>query len=600
MATKVQQDLVQVWNEKITAARTYYKKWERDYKVNLLEEYEEGFQAKSDVEFYVLNLFYSTIEIKTPSIVFRKPTVTLKPTPRALAIDSESAFAFARNNEDLINSWLLDPDNNFATEILAAIDDAWSRFGVIEIGYSTNWVDNPKLRKPKVASDYRPGVDKRSQRNVDNSPEQIPADERVYAKCIPAKNFVVSTNESNELIQCDWCGYREQIRIEDLLASNIIKNKDDLQGSSFLELSDGSSVDKRIFEDNPDGYVWLWKIWDIRASRKYILTSKTVLYNKPYKIFPLFDLRFKKRKKIKGFYPLPFTFNWLSPQIEINDVRNAHANHRKRFKRVYTANRNKIDDQNEVEKLLYGPDGTVIWTTGENAIIPIPDANLGLSAQISLQTPLEDFNRVSGTTSELRGESDRTTATQAAISNRRAAVRESKERDTVAEFIQKILKGTLLIFRNQNVNPIPIIRNQSQNFLENIDIDTVIDEIDPVFDLGDDDFDFYVMLQISSMSPVAGEEEKQKFVEFITLLSQYPQFSISPLLIRELAFRTGYYNEKVIQEFQKMSQLQLIGLTQQLMAGIQQTGAQNNLAAQMTPPTGEQVRNQLEGQGVPL
>ncbi len=154
MPTEAQDDLSKVWLEKIHTAERYHKIWEDRYKVKLLEEFEEGFQAQSEVESYVLNLFYTTIEIKTPSIVFRKPTVTLKPTARALSLDSEGAFMFARNNEDLINTWLLDPDNDFSTEILAAIDDAWSRFGIVEIGDSTNWIDKPKLIKPKMDSDY--------------------------------------------------------------------------------------------------------------------------------------------------------------------------------------------------------------------------------------------------------------------------------------------------------------------------------------------------------------------------------------------------------------------------------------------------------------
>jgi hypothetical protein len=603
MATQKEQDLIAVWRDKINAAETYHRKWAKEYKVELLEAFEEGFQQRDEMEEYVLNLFYSTIEIKTPSIVFRKPTVTLKPTPSALALDSESAFQFARNNEDLINTWLLDPDNTFATELLEAISDAWSRFGILEIGYSASWVDNPKIRRPKIKSDYRPGVDKRSQRTVDNDPEKVPKDEKVYAKNIPAKDFLVSTGDSNELIQCDWCGYRETVRLEDLLASNLVKNKGEIEESNSLAFGDGSSLDLKIFENNDDGYINIWKIWDIRASRKYIFTDSVQIYDRPYKVFPLYDLRFKRRKKNKGFFPLPFTFNWLSPQIEINDVRNAHANHRKRFKRIYQLNENKITDtREEAEKLLYGPDGTVISVQGDNAITLVPNGDLGMSAQISLATPLDDFNRLAGSTKERRGESDRTTATQAALIEKHASIRDSKERDTVAEFIQRTLKGILLLFRNNAVNPIPVIRGQEQTLLENIQFEDAIEEIDPVFDIGDDEFDFYVMLQISSMSPVASEEEKQKFIEFLTMLAQYPQFSISPLLIRELAFRTGYYNEKVIQELQKLAQLQLIGLTQQLGGQIQGAGGENtnNLAKQMTPPTGEQVRNQIQGQGIPL
>jgi hypothetical protein len=180
--------------------------------------------------------------------------------------------------------------------------------------------------------------------------------------------------------------------------------------------------------------------------------------------------------------------------------------------------------------------------------------------------------------------------------------RESKERDTTAEFIQRILKGVIQLHRANFVNPFPVQRPQNEGFLSNVSQDTIVENIDPMFDLGDDEFDFYVQIQVGSLSPVASEEEKQKFIEFITLLAQFPQFSLSPTLIRELAFRTNYYNEKVIGEFQQLAQLQLTGLLQQL--GVNVGGAEganaNNTLKQITPPTGEQVTNQVRGQGVPL
>ena len=597
MPTKAQEDLSTVWQEKIRDAESYYKKWEQRYNVKLLEDFEEGFQTRNnEYETYVLNLFYTTIEIKTPSIVFRKPTVTLKPTPRALATDSEGAFLFARNNEDLINTWLLDPDNNFSTEILTAIDDSWSRFGIIEIGYSTNWIDNPKLKKPKIASDYRPGVDKRSQKVVRSRPEKIPSGERVYVKNIPAKDFLVSTSNSNELHQCDWVGYSELVRLEDILASGIFINKEEIESGRRSTLySTDSEQYHNLLSSNVE-IVLIRKIWDLRASRKYIL-APVVIYNQPFSIFPLYDLRFKRRKKSKGFLPLPVTFNWISPQVEINEVRQAHSHHRRAMKRIYLANKSRLDDESELEKLIYGPDGSVIWTTGDNAVMPVQNADLGRSAEITLQTPFDDFNRVAGTTSEMRAEIDRQTATASRISNTRAALRESKERDSVAEFIQRILKGVLLIFRNNFVNPLPVQRPAEEGFLGNVSNDTIVENIDPLFDLGDDTFDFLVMLQISSMSPVAGEEEKTKFIEFITLLSQFPQFAMSPTLIRELAFRTGYFNEKVINEFQQLAQLQLTGILQQLGVQIPESGLVNNTAKQMQPPDEEQIRNQIVNQG---
>ena len=50
--------------------------WENKFKCAKLEEYYEGKQWKDQENYtpYVLNLFYSTIEIKNPALLFRNPT----------------------------------------------------------------------------------------------------------------------------------------------------------------------------------------------------------------------------------------------------------------------------------------------------------------------------------------------------------------------------------------------------------------------------------------------------------------------------------------------------------------------------------------------
>ena len=608
------QDLSQVWIEKIEEAEEYHRKWEKLFQVRDLEKYEEGFQVAENIEAYVLNLFYATIEVKNPSLRFTKPIFNIKPSAQTVTKLGNEAYATGENIEDTINTYVLDERNNFHQEILSAIDDAWSRFGLVEIGYAANWIDNPKVRLPKSSADYKPGVDKRRQRTARAEPEQIPEEEQIYVNAIPAERFRVSTPDNCELWQCDWVGYYDYVRIEDLLALPGVKNKEELREKANKAFGRMGKEENREEQEKLDtagslDIVKVWKVWDNRAQRKYCFSGEVLFYDKPFEVFPFVDLRFKRRKKAKGFYPLPLTFNWLSPQNEINEVRNSHQEHRRRFKRIYTANKNAFDDQTQEEiqnAFINGEDGTVIFATRDQPIQPVANADLGSSAHLSMQVTMDDFNRISGTTSEMRGESDRTTATQAALSNQRSEIREGKERSQVAEFIQRVAKKVITFHQRKLVNLFSVQAEPGHGeMLDNYDPVARVREIDPLIDLGESTFDYTLMMQLSTISVIAAEEEKKSFVEFLTLLSQFPQFGLSPTLIRELAYKTNYYNEKVIGEFQQMAQLQMIGMQQQAQAAIAGPqgagqGAGQQQLAQMTPPDQEQIRNQLNGQGVPI
>jgi len=596
-------DLGQIWKAKLEAAEKVYQDWEAKFKVKQLEDYEEGFQWAEGVEAYVMNMIYATIEIKEPVLSFERPVVSVVPKPSAIEKDPDYAFQYAQNSQDLANTWLLDYKNKFSSEISAAIADLWSRFAVVEIGYSADWVDNPKVRKPKLRADYSKLAED-DKRRVAQKPAKIPKNERVYVKAIPAEDFRVSANSGLNIEDCDWCGYWEWVKADDLIASDIITNKEAIRNHSVqsqeqdLLLSYKQNRDKNQTVDGD--LVRIFKVWDLRAQRRYILLGDEVIYNKPYKRLPFVTLRLKRRKKNKGWYPLPFIFNWISPQNEINEIRETHRRHRRRFKRMYQALKGAFDEpQEEIQKMINGPDGTVIFVTRMPAIEPIKNADLGTSSMVALQTPFDDFNRISGTTSEMRGQSDRTTATQAMLANSRAQIRETKERIKVKNFIERIIRMVILTHRDNFIEPIPIQRFPEEPFGTSVETEVQTETIDPLVDLGDEEFDFNVTFQVSALNPQIEQEEKQKFVEFLQLLSAFPQFSISPTLIRELAFRVGYRNEQVLKEFQQMAFLQGIGLLQAGVNNLQQQQLQQQQTAypeQVESPGLEKIATQLENQ----
>ena len=257
----------------------------------------------------------------------------------------------------------------------------------------------------------------------------------------------------------------------------------------------------------------------------------------------LFDLRPDTRLVTNGFYPIPAAYHWISPQDEYNEIREQLRAHRRRFIRKFQVIEGTIDDE-ELEKFETGPDGALIKVKREGAITPVENADLGQALQESLATSTDDLNRVSGTSDESRGVADRTTATQANIVNQRTGVRESKERDRIVKWIANIGRAAITIIREKFTGKtvIQLTAPEGEHFLGMINPSAATWKTITAEDLKDG-YDYKITVDVTSMSSVAAQLEKQKLLEFLSTLTQFPMVAFSPYLVREIAYRIGYRNE---------------------------------------------------------
>lgn len=560
-------------------------------------------------------MIFSTVEVKLPSLLFANPVFHVKPKPKEM-VDPEESIKKCTLREDTLNTIVTDEDIDFGGEIELAILDSFFRFGIIEIGYSANWIDNPNADKPILRSDSKqPYYDKDN--NVIKEPKKLPVDERIYAKRIPAANFRVGGIDGSRLKRCNWCGYWEYVRVEDLIANKGL----DSQAVDRLNWSGARSADFV-----PDDYgreiealtssgdlIKIWHIWDIRSKKRLLIadTQQTTLYDKKFDRLPLFDLRF--HRLVNGWYPLPPVTNWKPMQDELNEAREQARNHRKRFTRKFLYIADKLATEEETAKLLNGGDGTFVAVTGtqdiRTVVAPVENASLGPEGVQSLQISRDDFNIVSGASAETMNQAvDRQTATQSNIVNQRSQIRESKATTQVANWLREIGKEILLLAEEKFTQPfmvkIPMEPGQTGAMLP--DQDHLWHQIttDDFKINGEQNIDFSVDISVESLSPVENENALNQYLKFLSILNQFPQISIDPLLVRQTAYLCGFRNEKVIQKMQYVAQLMYTEKLAQLTGGaaggagapVNPTGA-NPLAqatvAQQTPPNLDQIKNQL-------
>jgi hypothetical protein len=610
-------DIVGMWLGRIGKANKYYKDWSDTFRCDTMEEYYYGFQWKDaskapSYERYVINFVFSTIEIKKPTVLFQDPSFKIKPKPKGVDFDYEQAIRRCNLRENVLNTILSDEDNDIDDEFEMFVCDAFFRFGIMEVGYSANWIENPKAGMPILKSDDSPYTHPDDENNILKQPEVLPMDERVYFKRIPAWRFRVGGVDGHNFNKCSWIGYYDFFRIEDIKANKEFQGIKDLdwagnrsEDSIRSTSADTDDADKQLA--NSGDLVKVWTIYDLRKKKKLLILENhsILLLEKKFKKLPIVALKFVQ--KLRGWYPVPLVFNWKGPQDEINEARQQQRIHRRRGDRKYLYKEGAFEDDGEIDKLENGPDMTFAKVQGDpaTAIAPLPLATMDNVTNDSMMVARDDLNIITATSSENRGQADRTTATQANLIDQRSQLRETRARTQVAKVLKRIGRLALLTIQEKFTLPMWIKMStvsSDQNFIEQGQEITEEWKQITASQLGDeDDLDFSVDISLDTLSPIENAQTKQNYVDFLTLCTQFPQTAFSPTMVRENAYRCGYKNEKVIREMMVMAQ---IAETQRMAEatgqGSQGTGQPGGIAdtrsKQMQTPSTGGIQAQLQGQ----
>lgn len=614
------------WQGRVSNANRYFKAWYEKFQIGKALDYYQGFQwdnAKNgfNQEYtpYTVNLIFTTIGIKKASYLFDRPKFTIKPHPNgASEFDPISSGIKASLKTEALNDWISNRKNYFSKEVKMAIVDAFFGFGIIETGYSANIIENPNAEKPAFHATEQ---DKKT-----NDPEELLDGERAFIKRIYFKQFRVGGKDNYILERSNWCGYYDYYDVRDIKHEWAKKYSAHTWTGSRTSEFEAADVGTILKDDSEDpqlkeflasgDVVKVWKFWDFREKKIYWWdeTHNLSLDEEDFDECGLSVLIFNENRT--GFLPIPMTWNWLSPQDEVNEASEQLRAHRRRGARKYLIDETRIDEE-EAQKVINGPDGTYGKTQGppEGVIYPVPLSPLDSSVQQAFVESKDNFNIVAGTSSDERGQADRTTATQAAITDKRSQIQDSEPKLVVAQWMCDIAFGIIKnLARITNAFYIKSQQNPAEPFGGTIQPNTPQFKSVSGEDLEGDDFE--ADIEISSISPIENSADFQKFLQFISILNQYQEIGMSPMLVRYTASKLGITDENVIAEYQKMAQLKMVQAHLQMQAQLNQVGpnsppnnspngtapgsstAAQNMVQNATPPAQEQVRNQILPQQV--
>lgn len=615
-----------LWQLKWLNADATFKKWHDRFKCNKLEDYYENKQwatAGGDIggyQPYIVNLVFSTIEIKLANIIFQNPEFVLAPFPGSADWDLDFAVRTTELKQDALNTQIKRPESVFVDALKLAALDSFFRFAVVEVGYAADW-QNPSKTVPITSNDTRKEDNvyiKEDSEAVARLVEdlEVPENERAYHKRILPETFRISSTSSPHLAQCGWCGYDEYISRTILEKTNGIKFKRS-KNPSFRtpDVSLDNQKYSEILKKDPslaDGIregelILVKRVWDNQRKKKMMLDGESfeVMYEGDFERLPFKTLRWHLRTK--GWYPIPPVHYWLAPQDAVNQTREMTRNYRSRFIRKFGYIEGMIggeDPIEEIEKLKSNTDGEYISVKQKEAIFPINNPEVGISILEDHNTARADFNVVSATSAQTRGETTRETATSARIKDNAERIRESAEQMNFSMFINAVGRETLLVLQKNVSRGLWVKRSMdpAEDFMGEVQVNKPYFDWISAQDL-DDGYDFTIELNVINATPAQMQQELENFISFLTIVNNFPQIALSPVMIREAAFKSGYRNQRVIAEMQRTALINMLGQVQAASGGeafngggFNQENADKSALQNAAPDPTAEIAAQLSGQ----
>lgn len=614
------------WQPRIKQADKYYKAWEDRFRCETLESYNEGFQWNltngQPLDLmgvrrpYTVNLVYTTIKRKVANITYSYPEFILTPRPGQMDWNQDFAVQSAQIKQDTLNTVASDPRLELVEDIRLAAIDSFFRFSVVEVGYGTSW-ENPNKPKMEMKSHDDPNISI----DKDTVVSDEPANELTapYTKWISARRFRVSMADDVKLRNCDWCGYYA------FMPKSVLKNTDGIefplaydQNYYSVDIADATAffTERGYSTDTAQAMVdrgevcKVWHIWDNIAKERLLLLDGNFeqMYSEPFERLPFATHR--SDLSLKGWYPIPPVFQWLSPQNEVNEAREQMRRYRRRATRKFEASKGD-HEFDELEKMKTEVDGEVIITKrkdGQPSIRPIVNPQIDGNIEQGLITAKDDFDIVAGIPVARGRASDRQTATATRQIATDQGIIESLEQIDFSRFVAAIGRELLLqlgekmpqgMWIKYTIDP-----GDEESIMQEVQSNAPIYKYITSQSLTDG-YDFDVVCNVINSTPDQMAKEFDGYVKFMSMVNQFPQIAMSSTLIRETAYRCGYKNEKVIKEFQKMAVLLMMEKANQagqslLAQGLTPTGMQPNggsgLAQQMTPNSMAEIQAQLHNQ----
>lgn len=566
---RIKRDEIQeTWELRIMEAEAVRDKWKDTFGVEALEMAYYGHQKPdnwSSPGWFTINLIFSAIKVLKRNIC-----------PREIKVDMELTRAFVTQLQEIrpleaqvavreaIVQYFVDALKLPNEGRLAYLNALW-QFGCLKVGYSADMEDNPNAGAPvmdeegKVIFDPLTGLPQ-------IEPAKRPKTEEFFIDNVDPDCVLVDKLCGNDPDKSgNWIAHKFFSSIQDLQEGGLYPDDrtDGLRASALekaeeVRLKADEMKYKAHWQTTDGSYgslpendiVVCYEIYDLK--RKQMLTiargaDKPLQDPEPIPPgigqHPFIFLKFDERRD--SFYPVPYIFNWVGPQLEYNLTRNQFALHRKRFNRKYVYDWNKIDPD-EVEKLEVGDDGTFARVSGPNAVEAVKDAPLDGAVYFDTKQFRDEFLEQSGVGQLQRAVTGAESATEAEIVERRARESEVDDSEEYLAFLSKT------------------VQKLDATLEANLTQEGAVKYTGPAgarwIPFGPEHFDkvdgeVIYKVKAEKQTKMTAQVERAQMLQLLDVLGKNPMLALSDVLLRELfdKFPAFAGNEVLIQHVQMLA-----------------------------------------------
>jgi 8-oxo-dGTP pyrophosphatase MutT (NUDIX family) len=589
-----QQKLYKTWKNRLQRAKKLREDWENEFKVKELENY---FLGKQDPSGKIFNHFLATLKAEQPELFYTNPTFMVRPRPDAAGLVPEQK---AKKGEGVLQS-VAKQDDNLEESGELATAQAYFRMGVLKCVFDPKLEPNPRAGQPIMAkmADDSPVIDPQTQQPTPLTdpktgqpviePDFIVSDETYRWEWVDAKRMLLPDNGPDER-KWPWVCEEVSVPLEEA------KNDDRFPAHLRERLKSNESIDPDkekqtatsfSSEDEDDAMFKYCECYDIKHKRWYVYAE-----GQDFEEFLIDDVlpdgiedhpyNFLRFNLIQGPrpnpWPLPEVFSWRHVQDEYNIRRSQITEGCGRSARKVFFDEGTFPDEVEATKALRSSvdmEAVRIQST-KNPPITLTDTPMPQDLYRDIMLLQTDWRIITGKTGADMGNPDSNTATEATFTQRASNARTAEKRKIIGRWMRKsgkkmlqLMKGTMTLKMWTSIRGLSA--QEVQEYAAQVyGMDPVMLQMMPgikdilIEKLGQQKwlevtredliFEFDVDVVPGSVRPRTLDLERKEWLEFLTIIGQFPQLLLSRKLLEETATKYETITPALIDELQATAQ----------------------------------------------
>ena len=583
----------EVCQDRVKRARKIRAQWERDYQVERCESYFLGNQRDSGRREtdLVFNRFQSTVKAIRPNLMTHAPKFFVRPKPGLRQPAQDLNGKMGEGTLEAIG----DQDQNLKVAVRMALLQAFFRPGVIKVTYDPRMLPNPQAGQPLYETTEAgtplliegTPVQKRNPLTGEPlvEPDEV-LDDEAYRYAWVDSRTMLFPDQGPDASKWTWLAEEVTVPLEEAKADprfpKALRERFVANGQARKEDSR-----QKVRQEQDDRFTYV-EYYDFAKARlsiwadgqdvdEWLLDGPVPdgVEDHPYALLILGD---PILGPVPSPWPVPFTYHWLDPAYDYNQVRSMVSTGARRSARKGIFYDGTFENSDEAVKLLENPDDMVFARVLSPQLKPEILASPDLNAAIYKSIPIleNDWRMITGQTGARLGDPEGDTATESTFVERAANLRDVDLQDVTNDWLStmgrkmfQLVKKTLTL--NLYVQLKGFKDKDYQTYLSQVlgispEMGMLLPGLKEIVKArfgtmqwqqvsrADLTFEADVSVVPGSARPKNLDVERKQWLSFLQILGSAPQLALSRQLLQYTAEKFDMHDDQLLDELSALAQ----------------------------------------------